>query len=282
LLNLDAPVGVTAGQIYHIVYTNPAQTGHDPTVDYSSLDGLFMATALNPTQPMYDKFHLGALFESDDSGGWIESTNGSSTTPILDVNYADGFDQGDGYIDDALGQPAFIGFVSNGPPVNNGIAQEVFTVPTTMANAIVTSVSVFAARINANTSGLTVTLENGSGTVIEQGTIPATTFPANTPCQAPPPPHTVDCQGTWGTYTFSTPRVLQSGSSYKLVLSASSQTYAVFAIENGFRDLTGSFGPNSVFKATSNFGQYSTDGGATWLKWFNDVGDLQFYFTLLQ
>jgi hypothetical protein len=109
------------------------------------------------------------------------------------------------------------------------------------------------------TGDITVRLEDGSGNLIEQGIIANASVPAS---------------NNWVHYHFNTPRVLNNGSTYRIVLSAPpGNAFYIHPLQDGI-----SVGLNANIFTDGQF-QYTTDG----VNW-NSVSDvyMHFYFTLGQ
>src|SRR5262249_24994949 len=125
--------------------------------------------------------------------------------------------------------------------------REQFTVSGTTKE--VSSVSLRVARTRGS-DPLTVRLENGDGSMVEEGTIPATAVPI-----------TPAVSYVWAKYNFTTKRALVAGQSYHLVLAApASSTYQAFPIRKG-----SGYG----FSATTLFadGNAEFTAGGTWTGW---------------
>jgi hypothetical protein len=129
----------------------------------------------------------------------------------------------------------------------------------------VSGVSVRVKRITG-TSALQVRLETSSGALVEQGSIPASSFPTSG-------------YGGWATLAFASGRTLSVGQGYRLVLSAPADTqYSTFVIREGgafqfdprtyFSDGQGEYNPGTGWVG------FDQPGGRTNLT----LGDLQFYF----
>jgi len=249
---------LTPGTLYHIHWHN---TSPDPVNNFTSVDACYTWDTTTPRQETTPDVDM-AVFRG--------TTLQPQDTPIFQLTYANGQQQGMGYME-------YWGLTSPTPfAAGNTILREQFTVASgaCASSCTVSSVSVRMSRDsgNAGSSPLTVRLETASGTLIEQGTIPATTFPVSTLTDSS------TNLNAWGTYTFTTPRTLTSGQSYHLVLrSPSDTTYKNSPIRKGS---SYNFTPTTFFG--DGYGQISSDGGNTWAG-FNGgstEGDLQFYFTL--
>jgi hypothetical protein len=240
-ISFGTPPALTAGQLYHVVFRN---TDPAPTVNFVSIDSLIVETGiLSPRQARYSDTDWAQLMNY--GGGWQIRPE---YTPILQLNYGNGVDEGVGYMEAWVRDPKTI----------SGSAQvrETFTV--SGANRTISAVSVRVAR-TSGTSPLTIRLESAGGTLIDQAQLgPGSSSMA------------------WLTGSLSASHTLQAGSTYNLVLTSPPGTsYATFAIRQGT-----SYG----FVAGPYFGdghmQYSTGSG--WLNveaWGSPSleGDLQFF-----
>lgn len=250
------PPAVTAGTLYHIRWSNSSP---DATNNFISVDAEFVWDATVPRQP---------TVPDSDWAVFRGTTLQPRDTPIFQLGYADGTVQGQGYMEN---------WVSTAPTISGAHqVREQFTV--SGAERTVRSVSVRLNRdaASAGSSPLTITLAEADGTLIEQGTIPAAAFPAGSSSD------TGDNHHAWGGYSFATPRTLLAGQSYHLVLTAPADT--VYRAQPIRRGPTYGFTPDTFFG--DGYGQYSTDGGATWSGFDQpggssnrDDADVQFYFT---
>jgi Putative Ig domain len=245
---------VTAGALYHVVFENPDP---NPTVNYVSVDALYQAGVPTPSQPTMSDTDCAVLLFANYS-----STEGTvwkprqGYTPILQINYDDGFTEGIGYMEVWVGAPQSISGTAS--------VRETFTV--SGPSDTVSSVSIRAARMSGSAS-LTVRLETGNGTLIEQGEIPASSFPVST-----------SATYTWGVYKFATAHTLANGQSYHLVLqSPASTVYQAFPIRKGV-----DYGYKNTTYFPDGYAQFLQNG--TWVGWTQwgvtnrTDGDLQFYF----
>ena len=252
-----SPPSVTAGTLYHIHWNN---TSPDATNNFISVDAEFVWDATVPRQPTVPDTDW-AVFRG--------TTLQEHDTPIFQLDYADGTTQGQGYMEN---------WVSTAPSISGvNRVREQFTV--TGEDRTVTSVSVRLQRDSASTgtSPLTLTLETGDGTLVEQGEIAASAFPLGSITDASENHH------AWGTYAFATAHTLASGQSYHLVLTAAPDT--VYRAQPIRRGPSYGFTPATFFG--DGYGQYSTDDGVTWSGFDqpggstnNDIADVQLYFTL--
>lgn len=218
----SSPATLTAGTLYHIVFTNTDAT---PAVNYASVDGGYMWPSTVPFQPRYADLDWAQLI-SRDGGDWeprgLWEIPDSSTTPIADLAYANGAHQGMGYIDCSIGSGG-----SNQGKVNGTscMIRESFTV--SGGNRIVSAISVRLGKTAGGTDPLSLRLETSGGAEIETRTIPAATFPDYVPGAS-------GCKGGWGTATFVSPHVLTSGQSYNIRLStAAGTTFTMTPVRDG-------------------------------------------------
>jgi len=257
-LSFEEPLSVVVGTEYHIVFRNIAS---DPSVNFSSVDESWSSSSLTcpsvtaAANPTFAPSQLGLLKSNNGGSTWGPSSDGTCDTPIVDLGYSNGFHQGNGY--------TMIGDFTAAIGGSNDIVREVFTVGG--SNKTVSAVSVDV-NLVSGTEGLWLALQNSSGTVLAKG-------------QALP---VTGRFSFWRTYKFSSPVTLQSGQTYRLVLTATG-TYSAGALENGSQNGE-PFSPDTVWSATNAEAQYSTNDGDTWNEWdddgANEVADLMFYFTL--
>jgi hypothetical protein len=247
VISWSSPATLAAGQLYHVVFKN---IDPNPTANYASVDGVYMAQPTVPRQAAFSDVDWGQPMRSG-SGAWSDRPN---TVPIMQLNYANGVTDGLGYMEVWVRSYKSIS--------GSATVREAFTV--SGPNRAVSSFSVRLMRVSGS-SPLTVRLETSAGALIEQGTIAASQIAVGT-------------HATWETYTFDTPRTLVSGQGYNVVLSAPSDTvYAIFVIREGS---SWGFSPTTYFgdgraqyTTGSGWGPFTQDGGGAL-----DQGDLQFYF----
>jgi hypothetical protein len=246
------PVSLTAGELYHIVFENldPA-----PEDNYVSVNELFVWES-DPVdgrrQPaLYDDYAV--LY--DQGEGWeLEDLR----TADMDLVYADGSHDGQGYIDNMCDRYGVI----SGP---DQMVRERFTV--SGGDRSVGAVSIRLKR----TSGpdpLTIHLEHEDGTLIESHEVPADLV-------ATAEPACIDGGGsTWVTVEYEAPVLLEEGSTYDLRLTTDRQSqYTAEPIREGTIEGLESY------RFTDGEAERSTDGGATWSALYPWAPvDLQFYF----
>jgi hypothetical protein len=248
VLRFNQPVNLTAGQLYHIVFTN---IDPNPTVNYVSVNQLWM----NPQVP--SNFDVSYDFQSMiyyPGQGWSNYRD----IPIFEVYYTDGSSQGQGYMEVWVGNPKPISY-------NNERVRQTFTVST--KNRLASKVS-FRIRKVATGGDLILRLENADGSLIEGKTFAQTTIPTTY---------------SWITYTFSSPKSLVVGKTYRVVFSSTGTgKYEMYALADG--SVQYGFTNSSLFK--DGYAQFDKGSGWTgWDQWGSPNrkdGDLQLYFTVSQ
>lgn len=243
LMTWSTPVALTAGKYYHIVVRN---IDPSPSVNYCSINALLLKTAQEPWQPTLANDDLTILYKDS---SWIARKN---HTPILDVTYADGTSQGQGDMEVWVGAPKKIS--------GTAAVRQSFTVSGPSRTASRVSVRL---KRTSGTSPLTVKVTTATGTVVEQGTIPAASVPT--------------AHG-WTSYAFSAPKSLVAGQAYYLTFSSAADTvYEAYPLRDGS---SYGFSKPSVF--ADGYAQFTTTGTWTgWEQWGSTNrtdGDLQFYF----
>src|SRR3984893_7565481 len=158
-----APATLLQGQLYHIVFTN---VDPNPTTNYLSVNALYYENPSTPAQPTISDMDAAVLLGGP-SGMW---TPRKGYTPILQLDYQDGWTEFIGYMEVWVGVPQSI----------SGASEVRETITVTGAQKTVSSASIRVARTSGN-DPLIVLLENGDGTVIEQGEIPAALIPITSP-----------------------------------------------------------------------------------------------------
>ena len=244
----SAPPTLVQGQLYHIVFTN---VDPNPVSNYLSIDALYYANPSTPAQPTISDLDFAELL-GDPSGSW---TPRKGYTPILQLDYQDGWTELNGYMEVWVGVPQNI----------SGTSQVRETITVTGAQKTVSSASIRVAR-TSGTDPLIVRLENGDGTVIEQGEIPAASIPVSS--------------YAWATVNFSAGHTLLAGQTYHLQLgAASTSTYQAYPIRKGV-----AYGFQNTTYFPDGYAQFNQ--GGSWVGWTQwgvtnrTDGDLQFYFNL--
>lgn len=250
LVTFPTPANVTAGNIYHVVFTN---VDPSPSIDFLSVDELYYKSPTTPNQPTVSDMASAVLRRRN--GTWQRLPGYS---PIFEVYFSNGDYQGYGYVE------AFV----MAPEVISGSheVREAFTV--TGATRSISTVGIRLARVSGS-GNLTVRLENSAGTLIEQGYLSASSFPLAS-----------SASPVWATYNFANPQNLVVGQTYHLVLEAPSSTeYEAYPVQKGT-----AYGFDKLTYFRDGYAQFNA--GAGWVGWSvwgvnnRTDGDLQFYFGL--
>ena len=256
VINFSPVPSLKAGDLYHLVFSN---TDLDQADNFVSVDDLYTNAAPDPAQPTLSNTNFAAL-QKTPGGQWYQL---AQFTPILEFDYSDGSSQGCGYVEAWPETPEPIG----GTPA----VREQFTV--SGSNLAAKQVAIRVARMSGS-GDLTVVLQQADGTIIEQGTIAASSMPVSSSATNP--------TYTWATYNFSAVRTLFSGQAYDLVLQAADgSTYQAFPIRKGSSEdySNGTFFPDGYAQFTRNGSSWS--GWDQWGVTNRQDGDLQFYFTVV-
>ena len=242
------PVALVGGRLYHLVFTN---VDPSPMVNYISLDGLFTNAQTAPIQPSLADANFAVLVRSGTAAWKLRE----GFTPIVELDYADGGSQGNGYMEVWSTNPKTIS--------GNAMARETFKVsgPSRTFSKIMVRL-----QRTEGSSPLTFRLEESDGTLIEQGTVPAASVLVGVP--------------TWITCGFPLTQTLSSGVTYHLTLTSPADTqYSIFPIRKG---LDKGFSDYTAFP--DGYAQFTTTGAAGWTGWDMwgtpnlKTGDLQFMF----
>jgi hypothetical protein len=247
-LEFAYPATLTGGALYHLVFTN---VDPSPVTNYISLDSLYTDAQTAPMQPSISDNDCAALVRSG-TGAWKVRTG---FTPILELDYADGGSQGNGYME----------VWSTNPKTISGNAQVRETFKVSGPSRTFTKIMVRAERV-AGTSPLTLALTEADGTLIEQGTVPAASV--------------LTGASSWVTCAFPLSTVLSSGVAYNLTLSTAANTqYSAYPIRKG---LDKGFSNDTAFP--DGHAQFTSTGSTGWAGWDMwgtpnlTTGDLQFMF----
>jgi hypothetical protein len=251
IFTFPTPANLVAGNLYHIVFTN---VDPNPSVNYLSVDATYLQNPPDPWQPTVSNTDSAELL-SNNGQSWQPR---AGYLPILQLDYTDGWQEGMGYMEVWIGVPQNISGTANG-------VREQFTVSGAQRN--VGSVAMRVARVSGS-DPLTVLLKDANGNVIEQGNIPASSFPSAS-------------SYTWVSYPFVSAHTLVPGNSYSLELAtASSSTYQAFPIRKG---VDYNFAGTTYY--TDGYAQFKQSGGwVGWTQWGvtnRTDGDLQFYFEVI-
>ncbi|HLJ15832.1 MAG TPA: fibronectin type III domain-containing protein [Bryobacteraceae bacterium] len=247
----SVPASLVSGQLYHVVFTD---VDPSPTANYLSVDAFYYIVPPTPVQPTIADTDWAELM-SGPNGTWSPR---AGYTPILELDYQDGFSEGNGYMEGWVGAPENI----------SGAAEVRETITVSPARETVSSASIRVARISGS-DPLVVLLEASDGTVIEQGQISADSIPLTVPTST-----------VWATYTFAAPHTLVGGQTYHLQFSsAATSTFQVFPIRKGL-----AYGFQNTTYFPDGYAEFNPAGAWTgWTQWGvnnRTDGDLQFYFSL--
>ena len=247
----STPAQLTAGVLYHVVFTN---VDSSPTLNFVSVDGLYQRVRTVPRQPTIPDREWGQSVRFG-FGAW----QAEGITPIMALTYANGHTAGIGYME--VWPSTYQNVTASDK------AREHFTV--SGGNRTIQSVSLRSMRISG-TSPLALTLQTASGTVLGSADIRSSQVPIGVPGSS---------ASVWASADFASPVTLVSGQSYDLVLSSPSGTvYSVFCIRHGVEY---GYPANTYF--ASGVAQYE-DGGGAW-QYFGygsthlAEGDLQFFLS---
>lgn len=244
---------LTAGQLYHMVFKS---IDASPSVNFLSVDTLYQIVYPNPYQPTMSNTDAAVLL-SQDGTNWQPR---AGYTPVYQLQFQNGITEGIGYMEGWIGTPE--------PISGSNAVRETFTV--SGAQVSVSSVGIRLARLSGN-DPLTVRLENGDGTLIEEGTVPAAAIQES---NATSPAY------VWATYKFSTTYALIPGSTYHLDFeSSSTSTYQAFPIRKG-----ADYGFQATTYFPDGYAEFEQNGSWTgWAQWGatnRTDGDLQFYLSV--
>jgi hypothetical protein len=256
----DPPL-IQKGRLHHLVFEN---VDSDPAKNYIAINHLFTWDRLDPRQPMFRDRDLAVLGSQDARGDdWREDR---FHTPNIDLEYADGFHDGQAYQNNHIEHYALIG--------GDDEARERFTV----SGGDRTVMSLWV-RVNRQYGRglLTLRLEDERGSLIEEhevrGSDKLGTWELGSASDA----------GDWVGVSFDTPRVLQDGETYCLRLSApeGTQFATVSLLSRSAFDIDGEY--MKSYRFSDGRSERSTDGGRSWASvdpaWA-DYLNTQFYFTL--
>ena len=250
-ITFDHSAALTEGQLYHIVWSN---TGSNSSQNWVSINCLWQSSKTTPVQSIVNDVDLAVLGYNGTT--WVMNP-AYVCTPIYDLSYTDGKSQGMGYME------VWVGTEGQMPISGANKVRETFTVSGSSRSVISVSINL---KKESGTGDLTIRLEKTDGTVVEEGTIAASS---------------ISTSFHWVSYSFATTQTLQLSQSYNLVLSApSGTTYRIYPIRDGNKGY--GFSAESVFADGS--AQFTT--GSSWVGWTywgagnRNEGDLQFYFTI--
>ncbi len=247
LINFQTPPALIAGQLYHLTVTN---TDPDPKTNYVSMDHTYVDLPTSPMQPRFNNLDWAELISHSNGPYELRTEN----TPILALYYADGFTQGYGYMEVWVGAPMQITDAKS--------VREKITV--TGGNKNISELNIRLKKISG-TDPLTYKIIKSDGSILEQGSIPATSISTSS--------------HSWVRSVFPSQKQLLNGQTYFLTFSSpSSSIYEAYPIRQG---------SGYSFPATTYFSdglaEYTADG-TTWYGWQQwgvnnrKEQNLQFYF----
>lgn len=256
-VNFGSPYTVTSGTVYHIVFTNVSGS---PTTNYLSINSDFTFDALTPRQPAFPDSGLAVLYST--SGGAFSLQ--SRETPTLDIVYANGSHDGNGYVDPYRTGVSLITGTTK-------MVREHFTV--SGGDRTVTQVFVRPGRTSGS-DVLSIRLETGAGVEIETVTIPAASVTVVSS------PGADASTGNWVGASFGSSHVLSNGQTYNLRLScAGTSQYSMSPIlQRDFTDDGTHYLQSRQF--SDGQAQFTTNSGSTWTPMYQyQPINTQLYFT---
>lgn len=249
-LVFPVPAELSAGELYHVVFTN---IDPSPTVNFTSVNLTWMSSSVSPAQPGLPAGDLVALRKFG-SGSWGVVDR---YTPIIDLAYGSGAHQGRGYMEVEMSNEAVISGSSR-------MARERITV--SGGDRVVNGAAVRLARTSGS-GNLVVSLEDGSGVVLDSFTVPVASVPLLDPSGR--------SSGVWVSGSFAKPRTLVNGGTYHLRLSTDSSTSLwTRGIQQG-----DTYGFDKATYFADGYLQVTTNGGSSWttVPGLGSSGDLQFH-----
>jgi hypothetical protein len=187
LLRFPKPVKLESGKLYHIVFSNPTA---DPQHNYVSVDDLYTTFQGSGLQPSGAASELAVLLKSTAKSGWELKPQ---HVPIVSINYDDGYQQGQGYMD----------VKHNGIVVNPGESvREVFRI-----SGADRAFKTLAVRLEpmGDQGNVQVKVENESGEDLQASSLNLSNATSS---------------ALWKTVDFPKALSLSKGSQYSVVLSA--------------------------------------------------------------
>jgi Fibronectin type III domain len=261
-LDFGSPYTVTAGTLYHLVFTN---VDGAPATNFCSInDAYVFPPALTPRQPAYSDADYAVLYQRSDmyGGAWHEETGSAA---VMDVVYANGSHDGMGYVGPHRTSVSLISGTTM-------MARERFTV--TGGDKVITGVHVRPGRTSGS-DPLLLRLETAAGVEIETVAIPAASVGI-----VPTPGADYAVTGYWAGAAFASAHTLTNGQTYNLRLScAATSQYSMSPILH--RDFTddGTHYLQSRWFSDGR-GQKTIDSGSTWTQVYPyQPVNMQFYFT---
>lgn len=263
-VTFPTPYSVTAGTVYHLVFSNVHAT---PSANYCSVDNLFTFSDESPWQPKWPANQDFAEVTKIGSNAWTDERGAGqgTNTPIVDITYGSGAHQGQGYLE-TWGRGGSDGYITCDGTKR---FRETFTPSSTVT---ATGVYFRLAR-TSGTGALSVRLETTAGVEVETVTIAAANIATATRGGT-----TAHGDGQRSYFLpFTANRTLTSGVGYNLEFSCAAGTeYWTTAIRHH------SSYDTSLYFTDGNAQVYD---GASWTNTLSLAGtasalsDLQFHFT---
>ena len=249
----NAPT-LTAGHIYHMVFKS---IDASPSVNFLSVDAMYEVNTSGLQGPVNANATDCAVLLGNNGSNWSPRVG---YVPVYQLQFQNGVTEGMGYMEGWSGAPE--------PMSGTNAARETFTVSGSGFN--ISSVGIRVARVNGS-DPLVVRLENADGSLIEEGSIPASAIAlssSSSPSYA------------WIKFDFATTYTLVPGNTYHLEFdAASTSTYQTFPVRKG---TSYGFQPTTFFPD----GHAEVGQGGSWTGWTQwgvanrTDGDLQFYFSV--
>lgn len=257
----SSPV-LTAGSVYHIVFSNTSAT---QTTDYVSLNTTTVLSG-GSTNPLQAGFTDDFAFFYNTGSGWTRnvSQHSPNITPVMDLMYVNGTHDGNAYFQATVDYYALV----------NGV-NEIRETMMPKVSRQVASAYVRLKRISG-TSPITFTFERSDGTVLASGVVSGSQIPASTYPAPTSGGHWDEASlsgGRWVGFTF--PAVtLAAGSTYDLRLqTASDTTYLAMPIREVSNEVSPTWGSRAF-----RDGEAQKTSGTTWAPFYEFAPhDLQFY-----
>jgi hypothetical protein len=248
------PANLTAGQLYHIVFTN---TSPQSASNWYSMDCIYNHSTVTPVQAAYSDTDL-AVVTHGPGNSWRNPN--AHYTPIYSLYWTDGYVQGQPYLQ--------VGYVLGrmGFPIY-GASHKIRQPFVPSDNQIVSAVNACVHRVGSP-NALTITLQDSNLNTIATGKVPASKFPTSGI-------HNI----RWGKVHFASPITLQKGVKYYVEVSTSggdaSNCYRCWSAENGknygFDSSAADGFKDGAYRG--NYGQHMN--GADWQ---TDHYDMPIYF----
>lgn len=251
VIEFPDPANLTEGDFYHLVFSN---IDPNPTTNFVSVNTSYVDEE-TPT-PLQDRGlnREYATLERYSEGTWELQPD---CTPIMDLEYENGYHQGQGYMEvEVLNELAIEG--------DSLRARQRFTFRG--AEREVSNVAIRVGR-NWGDGDIEVVVRRGTGDILAATSIPATRVPILDPDG--------DTAGVWISGELGEPLVLSDGHDYSLVLS----THAGTSLwSRGIQEGIG-YGFHESTYFSEGHVEVSSNGGRTWttVSGLSKWGDLQFY-----